>query len=349
MRAIPAALAGLVLLVSCRPNELAAPTVLGGVPVDEFEYEELAIAGLDEAWTLEEHGSIDGFVAGDFVGDAASEIALMTGDTVLIYDLLGQRRGAFVPADGTVEPAFASDVDQDGKDDLVFGGRRSGSARVVITRGDGTVVRDTAIQAMFEADTHPRFHRDGTIYFHAASRVHVSPKIVGAYDVLADRTEWITNVAGVPTALSLGHDGRLAVSSFAVSRDRDDEQFPLSYAGEHSQTGLVVLDAAGDVARYEAVGPRTVDGEFVEQGVAALDVYVVDGDADDAAGAPTLLTVRQRFSDLFEGPTELTLRDASGDITARFRGDPETKAEIAVFRIGEIGRASCRERVYTKV
>ncbi len=329
------ALIAVVVLLGCGQPDLRSSGILGGVPIDVYEYTSAAIDGLDEAWSVEQHNYVKDFVVGDFMGDLSSEIAVMFQDVVEIYDLTGQKRDEFVPADGSLEPAFADDVDEDGKDDLVFGGRRSGSARIVITRGDGSVVRDVAIQAMFEADTHPRFYADGKVYFDAASRVHVSPKLVGVYEVQADTTTWTTSIAGVPTGLSLGGDGMVAVSSFAVTRDRSDAEFPLAYDGSHAQNGLVVLNSQGELVISEPIGPEAVDGDIVEQGVARLDAYIVDSPGNRPAGAPAFLTVAQRFSDLYRGPTELALRESSGDLIARFLGEPETQAEVALFHLGD--------------
>lgn len=320
-------------LGACAQADLARLSSSSADKVDPTEYARADLGRYGILWTASvEHYDAE-LAAGDLVGDAGTELALRVADRIRLYSADGAEVADFDLPEPGLHLAFAEDVDEDGKADLVLGARRAGAASIVVARGDGSVIRDGAFVPMFEAETVPVHYQNGLIYFHASSRARVAPKIVGAFEVASGETAWVHHMGPVPRGLSVAGDGaRVAVSNIAVSRERGVTDIPVAYSTSYDHHALLILGQTGLPELSIQIGPAARDGEFVDQGVSSLDAFLLDGAGE---APPTALVALQRMSSFSVGSTELRLYDLSGTEVGRFAGDPRTEVGLGYYRRGD--------------
>lgn len=307
------------------PQPLSANGLL-----DSTEYVASDLSSYGVKWSRS-LSTFDADVAtGDLIGDSEVEIAVRASGRVLILSAAGDELESFDLPEGSFALDLIGDADSDGKDDLILGGRREGAGRILVAKADGTVARDAAFVPMFEGRTQAVALREGLLYFHAASRVRVAPKIVGVYDIAMDETRWVHHMGPVPMHLSVSLDGaRMAVSNLAVSRDRDESSIPVPYESAHDYHVLLVLDEDGQPVLSTPFGPQATDGAIAEGSMAGAEVQLISSTDGEAM---LLLVAEQRLGELYGGATALALYDLSGNPVARYEGDPESRVHLGTYR-----------------
>ena len=335
-----AAVAALALLSACSGGPISA---LDGSPetphLDLRSYAGAELERLAVAQTLEVGGPAAGVVAADVLGDADAEFVVLDGTQIRVFSAPGEPVAEFPLPEGSFHLSLAADADGDGKAELVLGAENDGAARFLIVKGDGTVMRDAALVSMSRARTRPRALIDGVLYFDAVSWMSISPKVVGAYDIAADRPLFIHHMGPVPSGLSIAPEANLiAVSHRAAEKDRPETDIPVPYTSAHDRHAILVLNGAGGVHTYTPVGPKTVEAAVVSGGISSLDLRLMPPDDSAEEGEYRVLAIKQRMSDLYEGPTTAAIYSLSdslaGEELFRFEGDSNTMAGASVYADG---------------
>src|SRR2546429_7970910 len=201
----------------------------------------------------------------------------------------------------------------------------------------------------------------------SATSARPAPKLMSADDALARILDGVPRVPAVQTPL-LDALGLVLAEDIAADRDvppfRNSAMDGYAVRGDDVASAPVELRVVGEVAAGgfpdRTVGPgeamRIMTGAPMPEGA---DTVVRVEDTDNASDVVTIaaatqrgMATRQAGADLRQGetiPTQRTvLRPAEVGLLAsvgRARVRVRKRPRVAVFSTGDIGRASCRERV----
>ncbi|NBC30074.1 MAG: hypothetical protein GVY29_08805 [Spirochaetes bacterium] len=299
----------------------------GGVDATRYREARLNSYGIVESRSFEP--SVSELLVGDVQGDSAPELVLGQGTEAHIleaHDLESLRR---VPlGENTLHLSTLGDVDQDGKEDLVFGSAEGGTARIVVRSGDGSALLESSFGEMVRAQTRPQFVDGSNIYFIAYSDIGIAPKLVGRLNAArGSDPQWLHHMGPVPLGLSMGTDGGIAVSLRAVSQEwRDAEP---QYETDHTRSALYVLSRDGDLDWYQPFGPEIREGYRIEGQASGIRTKPFDLNGD---GTLEYLMLVERMSELYGGHAALRAFDGLGRIVAEYRGPRESGASFGFFR-----------------
>lgn len=316
----------LLLLSACGRADLRpVATSRGGIPVDPQRYASRELAQLREMWSSRVEGNTGVLVVGDLGGTAVPELAIQDGATIRLFDLEGNQTGTFeLPAAG-LTLAMAAEVNDDGKEDLVFGGSGGSSGYLAAYNGSGQLIYETRLGEPASGTTTPIAAFNGRLYFTAVSDLHIAPKIVGALDLAGGTPAWSYHLGPLPTGLRIREDGRVAVSNRALDRERREVETP--YTADYRRHHSIVLDAEGAPIAELPFGPESANGSIVAGAFSGVQSDLVEID-----GQTLVVQLLERVSDLYPGPAELRTVTLSGEVVARREGPVETDASMAVYR-----------------
>ncbi|MEX2445542.1 MAG: PEGA domain-containing protein [Alkalispirochaeta sp.] len=269
----------------------------------------------------------DAWIAvGDVLGDASQELLLIEGSTARILTPGGHQIGGFtLPVDEVTQPLL-SDLNGDGKKDIVTGTKNAGSVGLLGFDGQGNTILESYGASMVQGATTPHAAQGGTVYFTASSLFNIAPKIVGAATAGMEAPLWTYHLGQVPTHVDVGTNGLLAISARGVYREGKTVTVPPeTNRREHA---AIILNHSGELAFYQTIGEAKQEGYFREGAISGVDITLVDIDGD---GEDEVVYLKERVSELYGGPTELTIRDLNGSITARRSGPERSDGELALM------------------
>jgi hypothetical protein len=325
--------------------ELSGGAVGSGTRFDDAEYAESDLSSLEAQWSEDVSDAKQATVAiGDVRGDTAPEIVLHVPGAIRLLGRDGTRAHRIDFEKGGRRLGCLSDLDGDGKQDMVFGGVRAKSVRLSAWNGQGSSLFDVRFGEMFRGNTYPQFAVDGAIYFTAYSVLNIAPKIVGALDIAEGAPRWQYHMGPLPYAVHRAAGSEeLTVSHRAVGHDRRD--ITPKYEHPVDRHAEVVLTTQGKERRYRSFGTATENGYRKEGQISGVDQRLVDVDQD---GDSELLMLIERASELYEGRAELRILErgdgngASAEaggatLAARVRGPRETDGDLGFYRVdGEV-------------
>ncbi len=329
---LPIALA--TLLSGCQSAKRSVDPPSGsGSLFDTQQYRSERLSRLTELWQKSPSTASPLLFAGDFSSRKGEQIALVDGDRIEFFGDRGAHLKSVQLPSGSFGAGLVADVSQDGKSDLVLGGWRSNSARLLAVDADGHLLFDQSFQNMVRGTTRPSFYRDGSVYFTAYSEFNISPKMVGAFDVGDQRLKWSTKMIQVPLALSMGSDGLFAVSNRAVGRDTGGRPIASSTGG--NRQAVVVYDLSGKRRAYHPFGAVSKEGYFVKGQIASVSLKLADLVGRQT---PSVLELIRRPSSLYEGNAEFRIASLGGKVQQRLEGPPRTGGNFGFYSTGSGAR-----------
>ncbi len=299
----------------------------GGVNATQFRELRLETYGIVESLSFEP--AVSELLVGDVQGDGRPELVLGQGTEAHIleaHDLESVRR---VPhGENTLHLSTLGDVDQDGKEDLVFGSAEGGTARIVVRSGDGKALLESSFGEIVRAQTRPQFVDGSNIYFIAYSDIGIAPKLVGRLNVArGTEPQWLHHMGPVPLGLAMGADGSVVVSLRAVSQEwREAEP---QYETDHTRSALYVLSRDGELDWYQPFGPEIQEGYRIEGQASGIRTKPFDLNGD---GAAEYLMLVERLSELYGGNAALRAFDGLGRVVAEYRGPRRSGGSFGFFR-----------------
>lgn len=322
------------LLMGCRGRQRAGDPPPGSASLfDSQQYRNEKLATLSELSRAAPHTTSPLLFAGDFSSRKGEQVALVDGDRVEFFSGRGAHLRSVQLPSASFGAGLVADVSRDGKSDLVLGGWRSNSARLLAVDGDGNLLFDQSFQNMVRGTTRPAFYHDGSVYFTAYSEYNISPKMIGAFDVGEQKLKWSTETIQVPLALSLGSDGLVAVSNRAVGRDTGGKPIASSTGG--NRQAILVYDLSGKRKEYHPFGSASREGYFVKGQIASVSSKLANL---GAGSTPSLLELIRRPSSLYEGNAEFRIANLSGKVEHQLEGPPRTGGNFGFYSAGSGAR-----------
>ena len=318
------------LLAGCEaPQRTAEPAPGSASLVDSQQYRSEPLSALTESWRTTPHSATPLLFAGDFSSRKGEEIALVDGKQVGFYTDQGDLLKSVELPSASFGAGLVADVSQDGKSDLVLGGWRSNSARLLAIDGDGHLLFDQSFQNMVRGTTRPAFYRRGYVYFTAYSEYNISPKMVGAFDVANQSLKWSSDTIQVPLALSMGSNGMFAVSNRAVGRDTGG--MPIASSTGGNRQAIIVYDLSGKRREYHPFGAASKEGYFVKGQIASVSSKLANLGTN---GQPSVLELIRRPSSLYEGNAAFRIASLGGTVEDSLDGPPRTGGNFGFYSQG---------------
>lgn len=252
------------------------------------------------------------FVIGDIKGDDNREIILSQDGTISVFN----RHGTLI-REKTVEGVgfehgIIADLDNQGKQELVFGAREDKSGRLIGLNGLLHILFDHSFTEMVKGNTCPAFFFENHLYFHAVSSLSISPKLVGAFNVDDSTIAWLRTIGPVPTAVHRGAtSGLITVSNRGVSRDREKRE--VSITPEQGRQALYLFNQNVEEEFSLPVGPQPHNGYVLDDGISGIKTKLFDINND---GKDEFIVLLERVSELYRGRSRLQIRDLNGKIIA---------------------------------
>lgn len=272
------------------------------------------------------------FYVGDVRGDSEHEIVVVTEDTIYLYTLNGKLIEARTFEEMNFGGGILSDIDGDGKLDIVLGS--AGDKGVTIHAYSGVFTRLFEFLALhiYNAETKVHFFKEGRVYFSAHSPLLSSPKVIGAYDVEKDILQWEYYTGPAPIDIAANRDFTLLTISNRPTNTKGINRRE-TQVSDHSRhrASLYVLEPDGRVITQLSVGAEEQTAEFTENGISSLTSRLCDLDGN---GKDELLIGMNRLSEFYRGKTALELRSLEGTLLHRHEFMPATELEFS-FSTGD--------------
>lgn len=296
-----------------------------GSLTDSRDYSSGDFAALRPSATVKVASAWPSLAVGDVHGGDADEVLLVEDGTTRVLDSAGAEVSRIEHEDA-LTAAFVTDVTGDGKGDVVYGARGAGAALVAAYDGRGNLVTSATMQAMIRGITRPVCFADGRIYFAAHSEYNVAPKIVGSVDPSGRSAERIHHTGPLPIGLSVASDGKLAISTRGLGRERSEVAVP--YDTAYDRNAVLVLDTDGSQVLYETIGPPVEEGYITENAVSGVVSKFCDVNGDDA---DELIVLVERVSGLYDGPAELRVVSLDGAVLSELEGPRRTDGDFGFY------------------
>ncbi|MFW5789389.1 MAG: hypothetical protein ACOCW3_05560, partial [Spirochaetota bacterium] len=195
----------------------------------------------------------------DVTGDDAPEVILARDAEIEIRSLGGDLIRRIAVEAPRLVYGFASDIDDDGKADLVLGSRTDSTSRVRVVNGRGRVIAQAAFGSLVDAMTRPWFDRENVVYFTAGSAIGSTPRITGRFDPGSERIEWLRSDGVIPAGLvyAAGPDV-VGIHARGTRRDLSDARADTDTPAPRS--AVLMVDADGATRSFVPLGAPVVEG-----------------------------------------------------------------------------------------
>ena len=265
-------------------------------------------------------------VCADLVADRAPEVAVITPQEIRVYRTDGTLRRARAFPDAAFGRALTSDVDDDGKADLIVGSVGSATAEITVINGLLQTLSDIPIVSTIDGVTTPHHVRGDSVFVTSYSRANSTPKFAASVSVRTGLTVDFAPMGPRPMSFDMSaQNGRWLVAAMGVVQEGRNPAFAYDHA--HNRHGLLFFEphsaAPSFVPTSGPVGWNTESGDATSYPTAHFFLA--------SSGEERVAMITHAVGGLSRVQSAVTIMSNQGKVVRRVGFNHQSEATAAVL------------------